>query len=370
MGYTIYIMKMEKTLLKGTCYILLAFDVSQMIKLDIVENILQGKITRGGLIPKQRSPRYFGFSTQPLRYDLGKLFFRIQSVEREVKSEAVIHDFGAISLTFSFPIENDLETIQELSEELYENESYIASARMELQRVINQITIALVKPLASNIVEDYHIFHLNNVPLDPQADSLITHNNSLITSILRGDRIGLSMQQEQEALSTLLTYTENDKLFLDWHAALLINYDSDDVRHVLEFANVALLEMRYLDNQLDQALDQAFELLTQGSINIFRFKKIEKSLKRIGQHQVDAALLYENVHNQFKTLGDQYLAKVYRLAAQKFSLPEWEDGIQKKITTLQSIYEKISDQISHKRMEAMEIAIIVLFIVDIVMGYK
>ena len=44
---------------------------------------------------------------------------------------------------------------------------------------------------------------------------------------------------------------------------LLVDREGDDVRAVLEFANVELFEMRYLEQRLDRALDQAYETLSR-----------------------------------------------------------------------------------------------------------
>src|SRR3989441_9175609 len=50
---------------------------------------------------------------------------------------------------------------------------------------------------------------------------------------------------------------------LSLHDALPLLFDpeGEDVRAVIEFANTQLLEMRYLDAQLDEALERAYDLL-------------------------------------------------------------------------------------------------------------
>ena len=51
------------------------------------------------------------------------------------------------------------------------------------------------------------------------------------------------------------------------------------------------------------------------------------ALRDVSQWQVDSAILFEGVNNVLKLLGDQYLARVYRLAAQRFHLTEWDASI-------------------------------------------
>lgn len=147
---------------------------------------------------------------------------------------------------------------------------------------------------------------------------------------------------------------------MDWNAALLIDREGEDVRAVLEFANVELLEMRYLDQKLDRALDQAYETLSKPSWGLPRiFGAYGADLRRVAELQVDNAILFEGVNNTLKLLGDQYLARVYRLAS-RFHLDEWDASILRKLETLESIYEKIADQASNRRMEVLEWVIIIL----------
>ncbi|HBH78801.1 MAG TPA: hypothetical protein DDY39_03145, partial [Nitrospira sp.] len=65
-----------------------------------------------------------------------------------------------------------------------------------------------------------------------------------------------SEQEVADALSCRISFGQEDAAVIDWHSAVLFGKDMDDVRAVLEFANVELLEMRMLDEQLDRALDE------------------------------------------------------------------------------------------------------------------
>jgi uncharacterized Rmd1/YagE family protein len=75
------------------------------------------------------------------------------------------------------------------------------------------------------------------------------------------------------------------------------------------------------------------------------------------------------VNNTLKLLGDQYLARVYRTANQRFHLKEWDESILRKLETLESIYEKISDQASNRRMEMLEWVIIILIAFSIALEF-
>jgi uncharacterized Rmd1/YagE family protein len=77
----------------------------------------------------------------------------------------------------------------------------------------------------------------------------------------------------------------------------------------------------------------------------------------------------KGVNNALKLLGDQYLARVYRLVSQRFHLAEWDASILRKLQTLESIYEKLADQATSHRMEVLEWIIIILIAVSILLPF-
>jgi hypothetical protein len=124
--------------------------------------------------------------------------------------------------------------------------------------------------------------------------------------------------------------------------------------------------MRYLDRKLDHSLDQAYESLSKrswGRVPLLR--SYGADLRRVGELQAESAILFEGVNNTLKLLGDQYLARVYRLASRRFHLEEWDTSILRKLNTLKSIYQLISDQVTDRRMELLEWIIVILIAVSV-----
>ncbi|NBV63625.1 MAG: hypothetical protein EBR71_03985 [Planctomycetes bacterium] len=81
---------------------------------------------------------------------------------------------------------------------------------------------------------------------------------------------------------------------------------------------------------------------------------------------MDAALLYEELNNALKLLGDQFLARLYRAANRRMHLDEWERSTLRKLETLESIYEKLADEQAHRRAELLEWIIIALITAEII----
>ena len=84
---------------------------------------------------------------------------------------------------------------------------------------------------------------------------------------------------------------------------------------------------------------------------------------------MDNAVLFEGVNNALKLLGDQYLARVYRLVSDRFHLAEWDASILRKLQSLESIYQKLSDEAANRRTETLEWIVIVLIAVEILIPF-
>ena len=184
--------------------------------------------------------------------------------------------------------------------------------------------------------------------------------------LLRSERDALSEQEIADAMSTRVSFGRDDVAIVDWSAALLVDREPDDVRSVLEFANLQLLEVRFLDAALDRALDRSYEVVSKPR----RFGALgpswsRRELAEIGSFEVEGAILFERVGNAIKLVGDQYLARVYRAASQRFRLAEWNAGVLRKLETIESLYRKVQDRASGARAEALEWIIIALIAIEV-----
>jgi hypothetical protein len=66
-----------------------------------------------------------------------------------------------------------------------------------------------------------------------------------------------------------------------------------------------------------------------------------------------------------KLTGDHYLARVYRLALDRFDLTPFREGISRKLATLWSSQQVVLDLSSSRRNEVLELIIILLIAVEI-----
>jgi hypothetical protein len=135
---------------------------------------------------------------------------------------------------------------------------------------------------------------------------------------------------------------------------------------VLELTVAELLELRALDEQLDRGIDAAYAVLTRKRSWLASLSTRAADLSQVSQLQADAAVLFEGVDNALKLVGDQYLARLYRVASERFHLPQWDAAIERKLRVLDGIYEKLATRAAGRRFEVLEVVIIVLIAVSTV----
>lgn len=351
---------------RGVCHSIFVYDVALSIDLQETERTLSSSAQRETIKHKRRAPRYFEYRPAPLRISQENAPVRIgEGLDTLPQVDMVLYDFGAVSVIYRIALSEATPNLLSLSEILYENDTLQSDSRRRVVDLLKMIEAAVTKPDISALVEDYLILQIETLTEPVSIYEGTRVHAKHVSQILRAERLDLSDDEVTDALSHRISYGTSDLAIVDWNAALVIDKDAEDVLTVLEFANVELLEMRILDQRLDDALIQAYDRLSRRSRSWIVFRSHLSDLRDISQWQVDSAILFEGVNNVLKLLGDQYLARLYRLAAQRFHLSEWDASILRKLATLESIYQKISDQVVSRRMELLEWIIIILIAISI-----
>ena len=355
----------------GTCFVIFAHDAARSINLELAERRVHEATQRQTMPHKRRAPSYFEYQPPPLRVSQDTEPVHVGKFPARSSVDLLLYDFGAVTVTYSFPIAGPFADLLQLSEELYDNELLLSDSRLRVNQLLQVMGEAATQASVAPVVEDYVIFHIESFAQPFDTSRFCSEQRRQIAQILRAERQILSDQEVDDAISTRISFGTEDLTIADWNAALLVDREGEDVRAVLDFANVELLEMRYLDQRLDRALDQAYDTLSRPSFNLLRvFGYYSAALRRVAELQVDNAILFEGVNNTLKLLGDQYLARVYRLVNRRFHLDEWDASILRKLQTLESIYEKISDQAANRRMEILEWVIIILIAASIALEFR
>jgi hypothetical protein len=111
----------------------------------------------------------------------------------------------------------------------------------------------------------------------------------------------LSPAAIEATLATMVSYSKADAAVIDWNAAIILGPDEEDALAVLEFANVELLEMRFLDDRLDAALDVTYSsILKKGEDGLGRTSPLglltdphRDRRRRLAALQMENVVLFE-----------------------------------------------------------------------------
>lgn len=300
---------------KGVCYLLFAFDLGQSINLDKAAQRIKASFERMKFRKNSRAPKHFDYDPPPLRIaqhgeqiNVGKFFTKPQA-------DLTLFDFGGGSVCYEIDLAGPVSHLIELSEVLYDNAHLLDDARKRVAGVLEELGEAIVRANFNESVEDFTVFHIQSLEGDVAPVQLVKDYPRELARLLRAESDDLGEEEVNEAIHARTSYSSKDCAVVDWNSGLFLGQNAQDFVAVMEFCNVELLEMRVLDEQLDDHLEQAYQLLMTG-------KKGGADLSKIARLQVDSVILYEAVENALKLLGDQYLARVYSLASAKFHLPK------------------------------------------------
>jgi len=172
----------------------------------------------------------------------------------------------------------------------------------------------------------------------------------------------LSKQEADESTGRFLSYYEHDLVVVDWDAALIIDerQNFEETLYVMELANLQLAELEAYDRILDDALERAYrDLVTTHG------RRRSEVLRELREIRVDLARLSDELSNITKFFGDWHLARIYSTVAARFHLADWHRAIDRKLETLDNLYEILEHDRNNRWMLVLEITIVFLFMIDL-----
>ncbi|HMV33476.1 MAG TPA: hypothetical protein PKA50_15260 [Gemmatimonadales bacterium] len=345
------------------------FEVAQAIDLDQVERLLGGSSERQTFRHRGRATSFFQYRPAPLRISQDGASLVIPPWTTEPQVDLVLYDFGAATVTYQLPVAGGLETLLEASVALRRSGLLRLDAQARVEALLRSVGTAVQRPRVADFTEDYTLIGMRELPGGGTATAFCDAHAGQIARILRPDAGGLSAEEVTNATEVRISFGPDDVTIIDWDAAFVLDPDPDDVRAVLEFANVQLLEMRWLDLQLDRAMERSYHLLARPQgLRLMRPSSASADLHQVAELQLESAVMLERVSNALKVFGEEYLTRIYRLAASRFQLGELDGSITRKLTTIESIYQKLSDRAAGVRMEALEWVVIILIAIEIILS--
>jgi hypothetical protein len=285
-------------------------------------------------------------------------------------AEATVFDFGGVSAAVRVPLECSPDALLEIASGLADPASLVAAVREALVPLHSRLLPAIQQPEWTDLNEEYFVFEFSRRASLPPAAELLSSHALWLANLVRLEREPLSEEEIAESLRLRLSYTRDDLLIPEWSAAFLLDDDCEEILEVIEFANLQLLEFRFLDQRIDERLAEAYGLihpLTRRSLPFWRTHA--RALRRLGDLKIDANDVFERTSNALKLLGDQYLARLYRRFALRFHLDDWGQSIRRTLEVAEDVYRVLSSQSATYRTELLEIIIIALIAFEIVMAF-
>jgi hypothetical protein len=173
----------------------------------------------------------------------------------------------------------------------------------------------------------------------------------------------LSRQEADESTGRFLSYYEHDLVVIDWDAALIVDRprNFDETLYVMELANLQLAELEAYDRLLDDALDRSYRDLTARPL-----RGRAGTLRELREIRIDLARFSDELSNITKFFGDWHLARIYQNVCARFHLGDWHRTVDKKLQTLDDLYQLLNHDRTNRWMLILEAAIVLLFIIDLV----
>jgi hypothetical protein len=335
-----------------------AFDVGYQVDLARSEKLCQEQTQRPQFSRQHRTPDEFGYTPEPLRVLYSGQAVLVDGSVAESQVNVTLFDFGAMTVVRRFDLAGrTFDDLVELSATLDDDERLEQEARRTASVLLDRVRPSVERPELSSISEDYVIWEIHALEDGGEPAASLERWRHLYAKVIRAETKDLSEEEVAAALSLRISYGPKDLTVVDWNGALVLGPEDADVRAVLEFANIELLEMRLLDTQLDEGIEEVESILWRG-------RPTKAALERVAQLQLDSVFLFEAVNNALKLVGAQFLARVYKLASRSFELEARDMTIHRKIGVLSDTYGKLENRASAWRMEILELAIVLLIVFE------
>ena len=104
-------MSHDLTITKGTCFALFVYDVGTSINLTETERRIGAGAKRGRLRHKTGAPQYFEYRSAPLRLVQEGTTLDVSGYQASSTVEVMVYDFGAVTITYCFPIDGPLTRV-------------------------------------------------------------------------------------------------------------------------------------------------------------------------------------------------------------------------------------------------------------------
>jgi hypothetical protein len=358
----------------GAIVALRLFDIAYSIDLGRVEALTAAQPGSASRAKLSGTPeKAVAFGVPPIVLALDPV--TIGSGESAARAEvtARFYDFGALALAVRVPVSAmrwaDFATAVQAVDHAIGPAADGAFWQALLDRARKLVMPALDRPSAATIEEDYLLAIVHELD-EPLTSAGLLERVDLVP-LLSGERRALSESARRDLLRQSFSYYVDDLVVLTWDRAFIYEPRGDsDVADVLEVANAQLLELRYYDELLDDELPAMYDRVeaARGARPLFAARRFAELARRLYTLVAEVTELTEKVDNALQVTEDVYLARIYGTALELFRVPKLGAAVDRKLAIVRDTYTALYNEASGSRAELLELAIIVLIMIEIVLA--
>jgi hypothetical protein len=342
---------------RGAFRAFFVYDVADTIDLTKLGSVGEDSVRAPLQLRREAASGFFAFETPPV-------IARLKG-SGGIDVRAKVFDYGVVSIRLTLPFGGPWEEFATFTRRLRNDDELEPLAKTALDGVLREIAGALDEPHPP-LIEDYFVFEVEAFEERVTASELLgTYRDSLASLVLCEER-PLQAAESEEALRLSFGYYLDDLTVVQWDTAFV--YDRREgaaaTQDILEFANTQLAELRTYDRRLDDELDTIYKIGT----GRFGRKAAQNAADRLRYLIVDVLELTDRASNALKIIGDAYYARLYRGAAGRLGLKDWQKQIDSKLASVNEMYRFFTDQAERGRSEFMEFVVILLIALELVVG--
>jgi hypothetical protein len=358
---------MEK--LHGQIVALYLFDVAEAIDLHTAASAISSSV-RATFAPKPATPDYVRYQQPPLLFEAAGV--DVPSIDG-FRVGFKVFDYGIISLRLTREFHGTWPELADASDQLVENEALERQAEQACRNVAERLKHAATDPRPIALTEDYLVFAISDLGRPHTAAEIVEHHGDIIASVLRGERATLSSQERDEILRHRISYLANDLVIPTWNAAFV--YDTpagtQAALEIVEFANSQLLQFRYYDELLDNALASIYADIQKKAhwYDALFGRHYARAARQVHALFIDVNELTDRTENALKIVGDVYAARLFSLVGARLDLDRWKTNVREKLKTLDDIYRFSVERLGMVRGELLEMTIIAILVFELVLFF-
>lgn len=258
-----------------------------------------------------------------------------------LKEQSITVDGQPVKLTVkAVPPENIMVEAKAASANIFGSDVLTFKDRL----LIAAETLLFKQDVEPEFKEEFTLYCVRDYTGDPRQ---FFASAEQIVSLIKSENVALSQTEIDKTMSDAsLQYAKDDLTIVDWDGAFIFDIDGDwqDTIDVLEVANVNLLRLRHLDQQLDDRLDAMSDLLRRvPNINRAEVRTMMSELMRL---RAQSVIEFEHAERDIQLIGDWYAGRLYTLASKKLHLERWRQSIRQVLGSLEGMSTVAADNFS------------------------